>query len=145
MKHVNQTSALWQQTGYLCDVITLDFQNDKAAYYESMPVDFVKESFLQKDQHALLITLEFGQERIDEYPDVFAIPRVHKDDYKNAHLSTGIHPIVRLCKGDKIIDTHHLIEDFDSIWCEEVHTKHLKQFLCDMIKVNTSAKEKEFA
>lgn len=142
IKQVNQTSALWQQTGYLCDLITLDPKKSEARYFSSIPVDFVKENFASNDLYTLIITLEFGQDRIDEYPDVFAIPRVHKDDYKNAHLSTGIHPIVTFCKGDKTISTHHLIEDFDSIWCEAVHVKPLTNYLKSLLETIKTVRKK---
>ena len=141
---VNKSSSLWQQTGYLCDLFILDLEHGETQHYQSIPTDFVHEHFLNQNQLALILTLDFGQERVEQYPDVFSIPRVHKEDYKNAAQSTFIHPIIRLVQNGQTINTHHIIEDFDSIWTEKEHIKPLQSFLYDMINQLTKTKEKEF-
>ena len=43
---VNRTSALWQQFGFLADVVVVDRAEASARYYEEVPVDYVHESEL---------------------------------------------------------------------------------------------------
>jgi thioredoxin reductase len=128
IQRVNKTSALWQQTGYLGDVLVYDNNKKVFYYYEEFPIDYVHEVDLAKREDYFTVTLEFGQERIDQYQNVFAIDRVHKDDFLHAYLSTGIHPIVRHYRNQQFISEHHLIEDFDSIWAEKVHREPLQAY-----------------
>ena len=130
---VNRSSALWQQTGYLCDVILLNEDAKKYTYLETLPVDFVKDGRLVQGYY-LMITLEFGQEIIDQYPDVFRIERVERTDYKHAHLSTFLHPIIRLFHDDKLMMEHHIVEDFAAVWQEPEHIKPLKEWLKTAIR-----------
>jgi thioredoxin reductase len=129
---VNKTVGLWQQTGYLCDVITIDKNTSQFHYYEGLPVDFVQENFAEVENY-FVITLEFGQERIDKEFDVFAIERPHKEDYDKAHLSTGIHPIVKFFRKGESVLTHHVIEDFESIWKEEEHCFPIHKFFNNIL------------
>lgn len=134
LERVNQTSSLWQQTGYLCDLITFDCAKNSARYQDSLPIDFVLQNYLGENDYGLIITLNFGQEIINQHSNVFLIPRVHKDDFKNAHLSTFIHPIITLVRGSEVIKTHHIIEDFESQWNEDVHKTPLNDFLYDTME-----------
>lgn len=134
---VNHTSALWQQTGFLCDVILPD-ENKKseARYYSGIPKDFVLKTDFAKHKDCFVITLEFGQKRIDRSKNVFAIERVHKDDSRRAEDSTGIHPIIRHYRNGKLVSEHHLIEDFESEWKEAVHSIPLhKYFAKEIVKM----------
>ncbi len=125
IREVNRTSALWQQTGYLCDVIAVD--EKQCRYYSGIPADSIASNIFATNEY-FTVTLEFGQKRINEYANVFAIDRIHKDDYTRADLSTGIHPIVRYYKGHQLQSTHHIIEDFDSVWAEDVHLMPLQTY-----------------
>jgi hypothetical protein len=57
---VNRTSALWQQFGFLGDVIVLAEDGEIARYYEEMPVDYVKDSEVGKGGAYFVVTLEYG-------------------------------------------------------------------------------------
>lgn len=129
LDRVNRSSGLWQQTGYLCDVINIPGDGNSAHYYEDIPVDYVNESTLSQNSHYYTITLEFGLGIIEASPDPFAVDRIHKDDLARAELSSGIHPIIRrYCQGNLVAE-HHVIEDIASEWKEEVHVQPLLQFL----------------
>lgn len=129
IERVNETSALWQQTGYSCDAIVYDAKKKKYIYYRGIPTDMITEGGFAKDAHCFAVTLEFGQHIIDKVMNTFAIERVHKDDTMHAHLSTGIHPIVRHYHKGKMLSEHHLIEDFESVWAEDVHRIPLENYL----------------
>ncbi|MDJ0840347.1 MAG: NAD(P)-binding domain-containing protein [Acidobacteriota bacterium] len=125
IRRVNYASSLWQQTGYFCDALIV--QGDEAAYYGDLTLDYVHDKFGACAQY-YTVTLEFGQERIDCEPDSFAVKRVHKDDADRAELSTAIHPVIRRYAHGRLLNTHHVIEDLESVWAEEVHTEPLEAY-----------------
>ena len=133
INRVNRSSGLWQQTGFLCDLIVVSDRDRTAKYYEELPTDYVQDSNLGKQSHYYIITLEFGQEIIDASPDPFAIKRVHKDDVKHAVQSPSLHPIIRRFYGAEIVAEHHIIEDIASEWLEQVHVEPLRAFLRDQL------------
>ncbi|MEJ1933914.1 NAD(P)-binding domain-containing protein, partial [Nostoc sp. NIES-2111] len=127
IKRVNQSSGLWQQTGFLCDLITISEEDKIAKYYQELPKDYIHESHLGECNHYYTVSLEFGYE-VDKMPDPFAINRVHKDDTHNASQSAFIHPIIRRFSGNTLIAEHHVIEDLASEWLEDVHILPLLHF-----------------
>ncbi|WP_019499189.1 NAD(P)-binding domain-containing protein [Pseudanabaena sp. PCC 6802] len=128
LQRVNRSSALWQQTGFLCDLIVVPGSGEAAQYYEEVPTDFIHDSEWGQSEHYYTVTLEFGYDILETIPDPFAIPRVHKDDIDNSALSTGIHPIIRHYHGSTLVAEHHVIEDIASEWCEDIHEQPLQQF-----------------
>lgn len=144
IKSVNQSSALWQQTGFICDVLAWDDKLQRFRYFKNICNQYIDEpdSYFKKFKSLFRISLEFGQERINRYPNVFAIERIHKDDYARADLSTGIHPIIRYFENGKLKKEHHIIEDFDSMWQEDVHVEPLLKFLSQFTKRWLKSKKK---
>ncbi len=124
----DNNSSMWQQTGFFCDALVAPSGAGEVRYYEDLSVDYAHQRFADCDRY-FLMTMEFGQERIDSLPDVFKVPRVHKSNYRQAELSTAIHPVVRqYCKG-QLVSTHHVIEDFASLFHEDVHVEPLAEYL----------------
>ncbi len=136
IKRVNQSSALWQQTGFLCDTIVLSSDGKAARYYEDVPVDYVRDGKLAQHDRYYTLTLEFSQE-IDKIQEPFAIDRVHKDDAKNAPQSAFIHPIVRYYFRNTLISEHHVIEDLASEWLEDVHVEPLIEFFATQLSTES--------
>lgn len=127
LERVNLSSALWQQTGFLCDLIVVS-ENCGATYYEELSKDYIHESEFSQFEHYYTVTLEFGNEVEKKY-DPFVIERVHKNDADNASQSVFMHPIIRRYRYNTLIAEHHVIEDLASEWLEEVHFKPLIEFL----------------
>ncbi len=125
---VNRSSALWQQTGFLCDLIVISEENKIAKYYQNLPEDYIHQSKYGKYKHYYIISLDFGYE-VDKFADPFVINRVHKDDSQNASQSAFIHPIIRHFSENTLVAEHHIIEDLASEWREEVHIQPLLKFL----------------
>jgi thioredoxin reductase len=138
LDRVNRSSGLWQQTGFLCDLIVVLGQGQAAQYYQEVPADYVQTSAFGQSHHYYTVTLEFGQAIINASPDPFAITRVHKDDADQAAFSTGIHPIVRRFCGKTLIAEHHVIEDLASEWLEAVHERPLLAFLQEQLSRKTA-------
>lgn len=127
IERVNRSSAMFQQTGFLCDAIVID--GARAHYYEDLATDYVHDSDLGKKDHYYVVTLEFGLEIIAAARDALALERIHKDDIGRAAESSGVHPIVRRFSRGRLLNTHHVIEDIDSVWAEDVHEEPLLQYL----------------
>lgn len=141
IERVNVSSGLWQQTGFLCDLIVLDRESNKARYYEDLATDYVHDSELAQSDRYYTVTLEFGLDIIDASPDVFAVSRIHKDDSKQAALSSGIHPIIRGYERGRKISEHHVIEDIASEWKESVHTEPLLAFFTSQLAAFTQSNQ----
>jgi hypothetical protein len=135
LKRVNRSSALWQQTGFICDLIVVPGPSEAAHYYEDMPTDYIQDSEFGQHSHYYTVTLEFGYDILATIADPFAIERVHKDDTDSAALSTGIHPIIRRYCGSKLLAEHHVIEDIASEWMEDVHVQPLQQFFHEQLSM----------
>jgi thioredoxin reductase len=128
LRRVNISSALWQQTGFICDLVIVSDDNKSAEYYEDIPVDYVHESEFGKQEDYYTVTLEFGLNVFNTSVDPFAIERVHKDNTSAADESAFIHPIIRRFSRGKLVAEHHVIEDIASEWLEDVHIQPLLAF-----------------
>lgn len=127
IKRVNRSSGLWQQTGFLCDLIIPSNQEGMAQYYEELPRDYIHESKLGQRDCYYTVSLEFGYD-VDKIPNPFAINRSHPEDIDKASQSTFLHPIIRrFCRGSMICE-QHLSEDLEANWTRSVHIKSLLMF-----------------
>jgi thioredoxin reductase len=136
---VNTSSALWQQFGFLCDLIVISREDHCVRYYEELPVDYVHDTALGQHDQYYLATLEYGRDVSDKAVDPFRVNRIEKHDVARAELSSGLHPIIRRFAGSKLISQHHVIEDLASEWSEDVHVKPLLSFFNNEISMIASA------
>ena len=128
LDRVNSSAGLWQQTGFLCDVVVVDEATQTARYYRDLSRDYVASSEFGQSAHYYIVTLEFG-ESVADVPDPFSINRVNKDDASNAEASEFIHPIIRRYAGSFLVDELHIIEDLEADWSEPVHIEPLSAFV----------------
>lgn len=123
IKRINVTSALWQQFGFLGDLIIVPEDGGAGQYYEEIPVAYVHDSDLGRQGHYYIVTLEFGKIT----GDPFNIPRY--PDPRQAERSTFLHPIIRRFAGPDLVAEHHILEDFYGEWKDpDVHVKPLLEF-----------------
>lgn len=123
----NRSSALWQQTGFLCDVI-IPSDDGSARYYEELPAGYIDSGTLGNHTDYYTLSLDFGNDITDQIRDPLAVHSVHKDDVADATLPTGIHPIIRRHVDGRLHSTHHVIEDIECEWTEEVHRRPLTEY-----------------
>lgn len=122
LERVNGSSALWQQFGFLGDVIVVPEEGD-AEYIEQLPVDYVHDGALGRGQHYYVVTLEFG--KIDGDP--FAVERNPNPEFASG--STFLHPVVRRFRGSELLSEVHLIEHLYADWAHpELHVQPLSEF-----------------
>ena len=135
LKRVNVTSALWQQPGFLCDVVAINQFDSQATYYEDLPVDYVHEKMLAQETKFFLITLEYGHREI---ADPFNVERIERTSQSEAALSTFLHPIIRQYKNHQLISEHHILEDLSAEWLEDEHIFPLINYCQENISAHPS-------
>jgi len=74
---VNTTSALWQQFGFLCDVLVVDAQKAAVQCYTELPVAYVHEGPLGQQPWYYTLTLEYGSAHAE---NPFSINRPHSKE-----------------------------------------------------------------
>jgi thioredoxin reductase len=134
LARANRSPGLWQQTGFLCDVLVRSADGQSFQYYEDVTTEYAHEGPFAKNAEYHVFTLEFGLEIIYASPDPLAVERIHKDDVAGAPLSTGIHPIVRRYSYGQLVSEHHVLEDIIPEWDEptshvaplEAHFAHVQ-------------------
>lgn len=128
LERANRSPGLWQQTGFLCDVLVRSADGESYQYYEDVTSDYVNNSRFSRNEEYHVITLEFGLDIIYASPDPLAVSRIHKDDVAGAAESTGIHPIIRQYSFGQLVAEHHVLEDIIPEWDEaEVHVAPLER------------------
>ena len=123
---INKSSALWQQYGYICDLILISEEESHATYYEEVPVDYIHESDLGKHNHYYTITLEYGEGH--DLEDPFNVNRIERNDVEQAYKSKFLHPVIRRFNDNKLISEHHIIEDLAGEWMEYIHILPLQRY-----------------
>lgn len=132
INRVNTSSSLWQQTDFMCDLITVSEDGQEVNYFDELTKDYVHEGYLSEHNHYYTVSLEFG-ENVANVPDPFAIDRVHKEDAFNSSQSEFIHPVIRRFHKNTLVAEHHVIEDLASEWKEDVHVQPLLQFMTQQL------------
>ena len=129
---VNRSSGLWQQFGFLGDVVTVN--DDEARYHDEVPVTYFAETGLMSEHHtydhAFVVTLEYGPDHDKIDPFDVTVNRTAQDDASRAHDAAYLHPVVRYHREGSPVATHHLAENLENRWDRpEVHVKPLTEFV----------------
>lgn len=122
LDRINRTSALFQQFGFLCDVVTPD-----GRYYEEMPLDYVPFG------DCFTISLEYGagHDAIDPF-DVEA-GRLWEAD--KTHDDRYLHPVVRRRRDREPVATLRLPEDVCNDWTDEkLYRAPLQAFIDEWLR-----------
>jgi len=123
---VNRSSALWQQFGFLADVVLI--RPDGADYLEEMPVGYFHDE--HRDETAFTVTLEYGPHHDQVDPFDITVSRIAQDTPGQAHDAAYLHPVVRFHRGGEPIATHHLAENLENRWDRpDVHVAPLAAFV----------------
>jgi thioredoxin reductase len=124
---VNRTSALWQQFGFLCDLIVVE-AGDRARYYEELPVDYVHDSDLGTAACYFTITLEYGPDHDQVDPFDISVSRIAQDDPIHSHDARYLHPVVRLYQRNELVAEHHVAENLENDWASPAQRAPLSEF-----------------
>lgn len=126
IERVNNTSALWQQPGFLADVLVVDRTENSAQWFEELPVDYAHDTWGRLGSEYFLLTLEFG---VRKFANPFNVPRVARDNVKKAEDSNFLHPVMRQFYHGEMVTEHHIIEDLAAEWKEPEHIDPLRSYL----------------
>ncbi|GAB3837009.1 NAD(P)-binding domain-containing protein [Micromonospora andamanensis] len=129
---VNRTSALWQQFGFLGDVVTV--AGPDVRYHDEVPVEYFAQTGLRTAdhdyRHAFVVTLEYGPEHDQVDPFDVTVSRVAQNVVGQAHAAAYLHPVVRYHRAGQVVATHHLAENLENQWDRpDVHVAPLTAFL----------------
>ncbi|MEU3252397.1 NAD(P)-binding domain-containing protein [Streptomyces sp. NPDC006997] len=128
VERVNRSSGLWQQFGFLGDVVTV--HDDHAQYQEEVPLDYVTDGGLGPAAHRFVVDLEYGPDHDHADPFDVTVPRVRENDPEHAMDSTYLHPVVRYHRDGALAGTHHLAENLENDWdIPAVHRQPLAAFV----------------
>jgi thioredoxin reductase len=126
---INKTSAMWQQYGFLHDLVVMPESGGPALHLEELPLAYIQETELSASSHYYTISMEFGSIE----GDPFAV--VRKPVPEAAHESAFLHPVVRRWNGPLLVAEHHLLEDLHGEWKrEDLHLSPLREFLMEQMR-----------
>jgi thioredoxin reductase len=118
---INRTSALFQQFGFLCDVITPD-----GHYYEEMPLDYVP------FDECLTVSLEYGAGH--DAIDPFDVEAGRAWEADASHDDRYLHPVVRRISQGQVVATCRLPEDICNDWTDEkTYREPLRAFVKEVL------------
>jgi thioredoxin reductase len=106
LARLNRASGLFQQFGFLCDVITPD-----GRYFEEMPLDYVP------FDDCFTVSLEYGSGH-DEI-DPFDVAAGREWEADPAHDDRYLHPVIRRRRGGEVVATCRLPEDIYNEWKDD--------------------------
>jgi cation diffusion facilitator CzcD-associated flavoprotein CzcO len=132
VERINRSSGLWQQFGFLGDAVLVR-ADGTARYAEEVPVDHLHPavaagSFGEVDTY-LSITLEYGEDHDLVDPFDVTAGRTARGDIGGLD-GRYLHPVVRLFRGGDPVAEHHVGENLENEWDDEVvHRAPLRDFL----------------
>lgn len=127
LDRVNRTSALWQEFGFLADVIVPE--RDGSWYAEEWPVEYAHQVAPGGDAGYFLVTLEYGPDHDKVDPFDIEAGRIAQDDAARAAEGRYLHPVIRHHRGGRLVATHHVTENLENDWTSEtVHRQPLRAF-----------------
>lgn len=129
---VNRGAGIFQQPGFLCDVLVVDEQEGVGRYFEEVRLDHVPESFLAQEDHYYVISLEYGRHpgnifNVERDPDPFA-----------GDQAFYLHPIIRRYRGGELVTEHHINDDLENEWDRPEYVQPLETFIQEQMVASTS-------
>lgn len=113
IQRVSTDPGMMLQPGFLCDVMVV--KGDCVEYYETLAVEYVRDSRFGEEADYYTITMEYG----DTLDDVLAVNR--QPDASKAYNDFYIHPrIQRFSRGVRVGE-HHIAESLENDWRWDAH------------------------
>lgn len=130
-QRIHTNSSLFQQPGYLCDLIVLSPEtgDHRCLHYRDLPVDYVDEHDISDGAPYITLTMEYGKE---DHPDPFNIRR-HPDD---GRVSAFIHPVFRHYKDGGMVSEYHIPEDLENNWYQELYMEPFFEYVCGVLDLS---------
>ena len=120
---------MWQQFGFLHDLIVMPESGGPAKHYHEMPLAYIQETELSASSHYYTITMEFGT--VDGNP--LAVVRIPNPELSQE--SVFLHPVIRRWNGPLLAAEHHVLEDLHGEWkSEDLHLGPLREFFQEQMR-----------
>src|SRR5260370_37869925 len=123
----SEITSSWQQFGFLCDLI-VPSEDQRARYYQELPIDYVRESEFGSAERYFTISLEYGPDHDKLDPFDIAIGRIAQDDPERSHQGRYLHPVVRFYRRQQLVAEHHVAENLGNEWTGPAHREPLAAF-----------------
>ena len=124
LDQVNESGAIWQQPGFICDYFYPE--DGKVQFGFALPMKLLLNTLAKEKEHFFTVSLEYGKNK--DF-DPFTGERIHRENIGASERSQFLHPIVREYRYGKMMSEHHTIEDLLAIWQEDIHLKSLKVYI----------------
>lgn len=125
IERINSTSALWQQFGFIGDLITIE--NGRCQYRQELAVDYIHKNY--SDDHYFIVTLEYGPDHAKVDPFDIDVARVAQDDAVAALNAQYLHPVIRHFYQASLVSEHHVAENLENDWTGKAHIEPLFEYL----------------
>lgn len=133
LRRANTSSGLWQQFGYLVDLITINSDYKTCNYHEELSSHQVPQTNATQLKDYYTFTLEFNK----VCGDPFNIQRA--PDPNRAQESVFLHPVIRHYQKKSLINTVHLLEDLYTDWTHPTqHIAPLRKFLTEQFATHAA-------
>ncbi len=136
LERANNCSSLWQQIGFLCDVVLLPKDGrGKALWYYDLNQQLVREGEWGQDPcydyYISMMTYGPGVGHPNFKGTAFNHPHMHPYDHDKqcGDLVTEIHPVLKHFKGDELQVEYHMRTDFLTDWDSDFYRNPLLEFL----------------
>lgn len=125
IERLNRVSSLWQQVGFLCDLLVVpNTPGLPARYYVDLPQSYVIEPGLVEAAacSVYVVRFQFGQ--------VPANPFDHDrpSSAEQGEMSSAIHPTIERYVDGAVVETCHLLEDLLADWSGSEYVACLRTF-----------------
>ena len=110
IERVSSNAGLMHQPGFLGDVIAIDREAQRADYYETLAVDYIRDTRFGEHPEYLVITMEYGHIE----GDIFRIDR--EPDPAKAYNDAYLHPRIRYFQRGEQVGEHHMSETLENDW-----------------------------
>ncbi|HWC79138.1 MAG TPA: NAD(P)-binding domain-containing protein [Pseudonocardiaceae bacterium] len=126
LARLNGNSALFQQYGFLCDLIVVS--GPTARYYQEMPVDFVRDTEFGAAPCTIQLTLEYGAGHTSIDPFDVDAGREWEADPNNE--DRYLHPVIRHYRNNEEVSVVHIPEHIYNDWTDEdEHRRPVREFI----------------
>lgn len=130
LARMNRTSSLWQQVGFLADLLVFPSEpSGRVEYLHDLPYDYLRE-------HAEQLTAGrdycIGMFHLGHCPsDPFDHPR--SADLDNGESSGTIHPFFESYRNGQRLNQFHVLEDFLGDWSGREYVDSLSNFFAETL------------
>ncbi len=118
--YFNRISSLWQQSGFLADVLVC--ADETIQWYHDLPYDYVMENRSRFGDSYFVVMF-----RIQPCPGSTFVHARTSDVYEGEQ-NTAIHPVIEYYKAGEMVDKFHLLEDLLADWSGKEYVDSLSAF-----------------